>query len=41
LIELEGTPTELAAFWDEMGGASEAQRVYRYLRLVADALAPN
>jgi hypothetical protein len=39
LIELEGTPTRLVAFWDELGGASEAQRVHRHLRLVADELA--
>ena len=41
LMEIEGTERELSAFWNELGGASEAERVHRHVQLVADALAQS
>ena len=37
LLELEGTDTEVAAFWEEWGGAEQVAVIRRYLASLADA----
>ena len=34
-FEFEGTPTDVAAYWEEWGGASEVQHIHRVLQILA------